>query len=43
MTEGDAGQYGSVVVKVGATALMIERIDVSGSSLRPIVACILAN
>ncbi len=37
MTEGDAGQYGSVVVRAGATAVMIERIDVSGSSLRPML------
>ncbi len=35
MTEGDAGQYGSVIVKAGATATMIERIGVSGSRLRP--------
>ena len=35
MTEGDAGQYGSVIVKAGATATMIERISVSGSRLRP--------
>ena len=34
MTEGDAGQYGSVIVKAGATATMIERISVSGSRLR---------
>ncbi|MEQ1780659.1 MAG: SufD family Fe-S cluster assembly protein [Hyphomonadaceae bacterium] len=41
MTEGDVGQYGSVVVKSGATALMIERVRVSGSSLRPIVPAFL--
>ena len=35
MTEGDAGQYGSVIVKAGATATMLERISVSGSRLRP--------
>ena len=35
ITEGDAGQYGSVIVKAGATATMIERIGVSGSRLRP--------
>jgi Fe-S cluster assembly protein SufD len=35
MTEGDAGQYGSVLVKAGATALLVERLDVSGTSLRP--------
>ena len=37
MTEGDTGQYGSVVVKAGATAVLIERIAVSGSALRPIL------
>lgn len=37
MTEGDTGQYGSVVVKAGATAVLIERISVSGSALRPIL------
>ena len=35
ITEGDAGQYGTVVVRSGATATMIERIGVSGSRLRP--------
>lgn len=35
LTEGDAGQYGSVIVKAGATATLIERIGVSGSRLRP--------
>jgi Fe-S cluster assembly protein SufD len=34
-TEGDAGQYGTVVVRSGVTATMIERIGVSGSRLRP--------
>lgn len=38
MSEGDTGQYGSVTVKAGATAVLIERIVVTGSSLRPIVA-----
>ena len=37
MTEGDAGQYGSVVVRAGATAVMIERASVSGSSQRSIM------
>ena len=36
-TEGDTGQYGSVVVKAGATAVLIERISVAGSALRPIL------
>lgn len=35
VTEGDAGQYGSVVVKAGATATLVERLSVSGSRLRP--------
>lgn len=35
ITEGDAGQYGSMIVKTGATATMIERIGVSGSRLQP--------
>ena len=35
ITEGDAGQYGTIVVRSGATATMIERIGVSGSRLRP--------
>ncbi len=35
ITEGDAGQYGTVVVRSGATATMIERVGVSGSRLRP--------
>jgi Fe-S cluster assembly protein SufD len=35
MTEGDAGQYGSITVKAGATATMIEYLHVSGSRLRP--------
>ncbi len=34
ITEGDAGQYGSVVVKAGATATLVERIGVAGSRLR---------
>lgn len=37
MSEGDTGQYGSVTVKAGATAVLIERIAVTGSSLRPIL------
>ena len=37
MTEGDVGQFGSIVVKAGATALIVERIAVTGSSLRPIM------
>lgn len=37
ITEGDAGQYGSVRVKSGATATLIERINVSGSRLRPFI------
>jgi len=35
ITEGDAGQYGTVVVKAGATAALVERLGVSGSRLRP--------
>ena len=35
ITEGDAGLYGSVTVKAGATVTMVERIGVSGSRLRP--------
>ena len=35
LTEGDAGQSGSVVVKTGATMTMIERLGASGSRLRP--------
>ena len=35
ITEGDAGQYGSVTVKAGATVTMVELIGVSGSRLRP--------
>lgn len=35
ITEGDAGQYGIVVVRSGATATLIERVAVSGSRLRP--------
>jgi Fe-S cluster assembly protein SufD len=35
MTEGDAGQVGSVTVKAGATATMVEQLHVSGSRLRP--------
>ncbi len=35
ITEGDAGQYGTVVVKAGATATLVERLGVSGSRLRP--------
>jgi len=34
-TEGDAGRYGSVVVRAGATATLVERIGVAGSRLRP--------
>lgn len=34
-TEGDAGQYGSVIVRTGATATLVERLKVSGSRLRP--------
>lgn len=34
-TEGDAGQYGSVIVRAGMTATLIERLHVSGSRLRP--------
>jgi len=37
VTEGDVGQYGGLVVKAGATALIVERIAVSGSALRPIL------
>lgn len=37
MTEGDVGRYGGVVVKAGATAVLVERIAVSGSALRPIL------
>ncbi len=35
ITEGDAGQYGSVIVRAGATATLVERLNVSGSRLRP--------
>lgn len=35
ISEGDAGQSGSVTVKSGATATLVERIGVSGSRLRP--------
>ncbi len=35
ITEGDAGQYGSVTVNAGARATMVERVGVSGSRLRP--------
>ena len=35
LTEGDAGQYGTVVVRAGATATLVERLGVSGSRLRP--------
>jgi Fe-S cluster assembly protein SufD len=35
LTEGDAGQYGTVVVRAGATATLVERIGVSGSRWRP--------
>lgn len=35
LTEGDAGQYGTVVVRAGATATLVERVGVSGSRLRP--------
>lgn len=38
MSEGDAGQYGSIVVRAGATATLVERLDVSGSRLRPFLA-----
>lgn len=34
-TEGDAGLYGTVIVRAGATALLVERLGVSGSRLRP--------
>lgn len=34
-TEGDAGQYGSVIVRAGVTATLVERLHVSGSRLRP--------
>lgn len=37
MSEGDTGQYGSVTVKAGATAVLVERITITGSSLRPIL------
>lgn len=35
ITEGDAGQYGSIVIKAGLTATLVERLSVSGSRLRP--------
>ena len=35
ITEGDAAQYGSVIVRAGATATLVERVGVSGSRLRP--------
>ena len=35
LTEGDAGLYGTVVVRAGATATLVERLSVSGSRLRP--------
>lgn len=35
ITEGDAGQYGSVIVRAGVTATLVERLHVSGSRLRP--------
>jgi hypothetical protein len=35
ITEGDAAQYGSVIVRAGATATLVERAGVSGSRLRP--------
>ncbi len=35
LTEGDAGQYGDVRVKSGATAVLVERLGVFGSHLRP--------
>lgn len=35
MSEGDAAQYGTVVVRAGATATLVERLVVSGSRLRP--------
>lgn len=34
-TEGDPGSYGSITVRSGATAHLIERFSVSGSRLRP--------
>lgn len=34
-TEGDAGLYGAVVVRAGATATLVERLGVAGSRLRP--------
>lgn len=37
MTEGDVGRYGGVLVKAGATAVLVERVAVSGSALRPIL------
>ncbi len=35
IAEGDAGQYGGVVVRAGASATLVERLSVSGSRLRP--------
>lgn len=35
ITEGDTGQYGSAIVRAGATATLVERVSVSGSRLRP--------
>jgi len=35
MSEGDAGQFGSVTLKAGASATLLERIAVTGSRLRP--------
>jgi Fe-S cluster assembly protein SufD len=35
ISEGDAGQYGSVIVRAGATATLVERVGVAGSRLRP--------
>lgn len=36
--EGDAGQYGRVVVKAGVEATLVERLRVGASSLRPFLA-----
>jgi Fe-S cluster assembly protein SufD len=36
--EGDAGQYGRVVVKAGVEATLVERLRVGESSLRPFLA-----
>jgi Fe-S cluster assembly protein SufD len=37
-SDGDPGQYGRIVVKAGVEATLIERISVTGSGLRPMLA-----